>query len=96
MKKGTTGLIVGLLVGVGLYLLLNRRAPASRVPPQYQNTPPRPAGKGEAFGQWVQAMIELYGQSKELFQPGGPFYRIPTKDIYDVVGEDPNRWDDYA
>lgn len=96
MKKGkSTGLIVALLVGVGMYLLLNRNKP-NVTPPQFQELPPRPNTKGEAFNQWVAAVIDLYGNSKKLFEPGGPFYRIPTKDIYDVVGEDPNRWDDYG
>lgn len=96
MKKGkSTALIVALLVGGGLYLLLNRNRPMVN-PQQFRQVPPRPNTKGEAFNQWVMAIIDLYGQSKELFEPGGPFYRIPTKDIYDVVGEDPNRWEDYG
>ena len=96
MKKSkSTGLIVALLVGVGMYLVLNRNRPMVN-PQPFRQVPPRPNTKGEAFNQWVMAMIDLYGQSKELFQPGGPFYKIPTKDIYDVVGEGPNRWDDYG
>lgn len=95
MKKSnkTTGLLVALGVGVALYFLLNRNKPNVN-PRQFQNIPPRPSTKGEAFNQWVKAIIDLYGTSKGLFEPGGPFYKIPTKDIYDIVGS--SGMEDYA
>jgi len=95
MKKSnkTTGLLVALGVGIALYLLLNRNKPNVN-PRQFQNIPPRPSTKGEAFNQWVKAMINLYGNTKELFEPGGPFYKIPKKDIYDIVGS--SGMEDYA
>lgn len=85
MKGKQKGLVIALVVGVGLYLLLNRRQP-NIAPRQFQQVPARPNTKGEAFNQWVLAIIQLYGLSKDLFEPGGPFYKIPTKDIYDIVG----------
>ncbi len=92
-KNTTTGLIIAGIVGIGLYFLLSRSQPRT-APQQFQNIPPRPSTKGEAFNQWVMAIIDLYGTSKSLFEPGGPFYKIPTKDIYDVVGS--QDWSDYA
>lgn len=92
-KNKTTGLILAGVVAIGLYFLLNRNQPRVN-PKQFQNIPPRPSTKGEAFNQWVMAIINLYGNTKTLFEPGGPFYKIPTKDIYDVVGT--QDWSDYA
>jgi hypothetical protein len=92
-KNTTTGLIIAAGVAALLYFLLNRNQPRIN-PPQFQNIPPRPSTKGEAFNQWVMSIIALYGQSKSLFEPGGPFYKIPTKDIYDIVGS--SGMEDYA
>lgn len=92
-KNKTTGLIIAAGVAAALYFLLNRNQPR-RNPTQFQNIPPRPSTKGEAFNQWVMAMVGLYGVTKEMFQPGGIFYKIPTKDIYDIVG--PSGMEDYA
>jgi len=92
-KNKTTGLIIAAGVAVALYFLLSRNRPRIN-PPQFQNIPPRPATKGEAFNQWVMSIIALYGQSKQLFEPGGPFYKIPTKDIIDIVGS--SGMEDYA
>lgn len=94
MKKSkSTGLIVALAVGAALFFLLNRRQPNVN-PKQFQQIPQRPSTKGEAFNQWVMSIVALYGLTKDMFEPGGIFYKIPTKDIYDVVGTP--QWDDYA
>lgn len=86
MKKNkTTGLLVALAVGVGLYFVISRNQP-NIAPKQFQQIPPRPSTKGEAFNQWVMSIVALYGVTKDMFEPGGIFYKIPTKDIYDVVG----------
>jgi hypothetical protein len=92
-KNKTTGLLIALGVGAALFFLLSRNKPNVN-PRQFQSIPPRPSTKGEAFNQWVMAIIGLYGSSKGLFEPGGPFYKIPTKDIYDIVGS--NGMEDYA
>lgn len=94
MKKNkTTGLLVALAVGAALYLVLRRNQP-NIAPRQFQQIPPRPSTKGEAFNQWVMAIVSLYGVTKDMFEPGGIFYKIPTKDIYDVVGQ--QDFSDYA
>jgi hypothetical protein len=92
-KNKTTGLIVAIAVGAALYLFLNRNKPNIN-PRQFQQIPPRPSTKGEAFNQWALSIYQLYGVTKEMFQPGGIFYKIPKKDIYDVVGTP--SWEDYA
>jgi hypothetical protein len=83
-KKNKSGIFIALGIGAGLYFLLNRNKPTT-TPVQFQNVPARPATKGESFNAWAKSIIDLYGYSSKLFQPGGPFYKIPTKDIIDII-----------
>lgn len=61
--------------GLGLvaYLLLKPKTtqrPAT-IPREYQTAPPRASA---AFQNWATTILQVYGQSKWLFEPGGPFY----------------------
>jgi hypothetical protein len=88
-----------LILILGIVLLSKPRKKASEPPPTYnpQTVPPMPPHKSPAWLLWVQGIIGVYGAVSWLWAPGGPFYKIPTKDIYDAVN--PNvlnqyQWDD--
>lgn len=99
MKKQSKkiGILAALAVGITIFLILNRNQPAVYTPPLRPPIPLRPASnKGQAFNEWVLAMIKVYGASSDLFKPGGAFYNIPKKDIYDAINPSGNPYRDYA
>ena len=70
-KKDNT--IAYVLVGLAAYLLLKPKPMYN----QYQNfpqIPPQPPTQGQAFAQWANTILQIYGNAKELWQPGGPFF----------------------
>lgn len=93
MKKDNTG--TWILIGLGVFLLLQQRQVTTYPPGQYPyqnfpNIPQAPSTKGQAFQQWAQSIVNLYGNIKALWEPGGPFYKHRTDDIFDVIDVDPN------
>lgn len=92
-------IILAAAVFVGLYMLSNRNT----MPPAFQQAPPPPVDPRQARTQaqiqalqnWIRTIVALYGNVRELWQPGGLFYSIP-RDILDdinirppVPGDDP-------
>lgn len=62
---------------------------------QFKNVAPPPDSRTAAFNAWVRAILNLYGNVKELWAPGGPFHNIPEDEILDAVG-DGSQYSDYA
>lgn len=77
-----------ILIGLAAYLLLQRRRPA--VYQQFPQVPPAPATKGQAFSQWVNSILAIYGNVQELWQPGGPFYNMNPADVQQAVDSPTN------
>lgn len=73
-----------LLIGLAAVLLLRQR-PAYNAYPQFPQAPPAPPTKGQAFSQWVNSILAIYGNVKELWEPGGPFSNINPADIQQAV-----------
>lgn len=79
-KDKTLGYV---LIGLAAYLLLQQRQT-----PQYQQfpqIPPQPPTKGQAFAEWVNSILAIYGNVKELWEPGGPFYNLNPADVQQAV-----------
>lgn len=74
-----------LLLGLAAFMLLNNKAqPAYQ--PQFQHLPPAPPRNNpQRFSQWANAILDAYGNIAELWQPGGPFHRYKTEDIFDTT-----------
>lgn len=79
-KKDNSMKFIGFaLLGVAALLFLRQ----SRKPytPQQTYVPPRPQSNiPGAISQWVQTMVQVFGNVRELWQPGGPFYK-PTPEV---------------
>ena len=81
-------LIVG---GLLAYVLLKRQRPQQTYPyHNYPQIPQAPPDRGQAFQNWVTAIVGAYGTVSQLWQPGGPFYRLPSEDIFDVLEQSSN------
>ena len=86
MKNKEIGYV---LIGVAAFMLLQGQN-RSTYAPQFQNAPPMPqTNTAQAWQNWINAVVNLYGNVAALWQPGGPFYQaqaagaIPaTNDIY--------------
>ncbi len=83
------GILIALGVGVAAYLIFKPKI-AQRpavVPQQYYNAPPRGT---IAFQNWANTILQVYGQSKWLFEPGGPFYNnklLNEKELNKVLSQ---------
>ena len=78
MTKENKKLLTGVLIGIGVLMFIqsSRTAPLA---PQYQNIPPQPSRTNkEAWFRWAKQVMDLYNQSRSLWQPGGPFYNGPS------------------
>ncbi|MBX2926999.1 MAG: hypothetical protein KF852_04125 [Saprospiraceae bacterium] len=84
-------LVVALAIAVGVYFLTKKP-----VRPQFSTAPRPPVDPRQAQTQaqiialqnWIRTMIALFGNVKELWQPGGPFYNIPRA-IFDDINISP-------
>ena len=81
-----------LLIGVGLYLLLsNKNTSATTLPSAptqsftYQNSS---SSNAQAWQQWVNTILSIYGNVSELWEPGGLFYNH-RQDVIDATGVQP-------
>lgn len=78
MKNKNILIVLG--IGAVAYFLLKKRTSTQRpayVPQQYYQAPPRGTA---AFQNWANTLLQVYGQSKWLFEPGGPFYNNKITD----------------
>lgn len=69
------------VIGLGLvvFLMMNRARPPYL--PQQSYVPPRPVNQTpQAIAAWVTSMIQIFGNVRELWQPGGPFYK-PSPEV---------------
>lgn len=63
--------------------------------PVYQNYPsvPQapPRNNQQAWQQWINTIIGLYGEVATLWQPGGPFYKenVQPQEIHPVYTDNP-------
>lgn len=74
MKKDT--LILVAFGFAALYLLQQNRQPAPQYYPNYPQIPQAPPRtNGAAFAQWVNSILQIYGNVRQLWEPGGPFYK---------------------
>lgn len=87
-------ILIALGIGVVAYLLLKPKTTQrpTTIPREYYNAPPRGT---QAFQNWANTLLQVYGQSKWLFEPGGPFYnnklfneqelnKVLNQPIYDI------------
>lgn len=79
-----------LLIGAAAFMLLQRRNTPANYAPQFAAAPPMPqVNTAQAWQNWINSIVNLYGNVRALWQPGGPFYNaqatgaLPaTNDIY--------------
>jgi len=95
MSKKNSNLIPFVLLGVAALLFFQKK---ETDPPRYTYEPPPPqpqqgqsaAAITAALNQWIVAIVSLYGRSKWLFEPGGPFYGRKKEDINAILDLPPN------
>jgi len=80
------------LIGLVIYFITKKRAGVAPgmapPPPPYYNpntVPQMPSSNTPQWAQWVNTITNTYGAVAWLWAPGGPFYKIPTGDIFDTV-----------
>ncbi len=72
-----------LIAGVGLYFILRPKKQA--FVPQQSYIPPAPANNtANTVAAWAQAIFSIYGNAKQLWEPGGPFYK-PSPQVQQVL-----------
>lgn len=79
------------VIGISVAFLSFRRLfIPDPLPPTYNpsSVPDMPTFATPDWVNWVNSVQELYGSVSWLWAPGGPFYQIPTSDIYDVTSPD--------
>jgi hypothetical protein len=87
-KKDNT--ILALAIAVGVFLLTSGRT-SNQVPSSGSIPPPPPPQQPDyytAFKNWAQAILDIFGDMRELWEPGGPFYnRSPQEQniIQDLI-----------
>lgn len=84
-------LVAGLLIGGGvLYFATTwiQNQGRNNIPPISQAPKPPPRSKADEWQSWVALIFSIYGNVKELWEPGGPFYGMNKDDIYDEVNPD--------
>lgn len=91
MSKRKDNTLAYILIGAAAVLFLSKRnAPAANYAPQFAAAPPPPPrSNAQAFAAWVAAMMSIYGNVSQLWQPGGPFYNMPANEIYDAANSNP-------
>jgi len=95
MKK-KDNLIPMVLIGAAILLFMQPKK--TTLPPRapYEPPPPQPQpGQNAtaiiaALNQWIVAIVSLYGRSKWLFEPGGPFYGRSKEEINAILDLPPN------
>ncbi|MEO1260554.1 MAG: hypothetical protein AAFZ15_17285 [Bacteroidota bacterium] len=82
MNNRTLGLLAvgGVLAWVG-YRYLEQRKVTQSLPP-----PVSTGGNANDWEKWANLALNVYGSIAALWQPGGPFHKIPPSDIYHAVG----------
>ena len=96
MSKKSNNLIPFILLGVAALLFIQK--PTSPRPPNAPPPPPPPQPQpGQnataiiaALNAWVVAIVSLYGRSKWLFEPGGPFHGRSKEEINAILDLPPD------
>ncbi len=86
-----------ILLGAAAFLLFQQK-PAPALPPRAPSEPPKPKPQPgqsataiiNALNAWVVAIVSLYGRSKWLFEPGGPFHGKSEEEINAILDLPPN------
>jgi len=65
----------------------NYRGPQYWSDPRYRGVSPPPDRRSQAWRDWVNSVVQIFGQAKSLWEPGGPFYKLPKGDIIDIVND---------
>lgn len=75
------------IIGVAVFLLLNKRQQAPPPPAWYNpnQVPQAPMQNSPAWLQWAQGIVQTFGAAAWLWAPGGPFYNINPKQVYDAL-----------
>lgn len=76
MSNRTIGFIV-LGGAVAWYLWESGQFGGTRYSEQFAPVPPPPPPSAPGFQDWVNGILAAYGQIKDLWMPGGPFYKQP-------------------
>ena len=86
-----------MLAGAALWYFLKPKQQVIKIPASYNpnQVPQQPQQGTPQWQNWAAGIIAVYGAVAWLWQPGGPFYKVPTGNVYDAL---PNpgqyNWDD--
>lgn len=71
------------LLGAGAVFFLTQGSMRRQrfIPGQTYYPPPPPRTAAHAWTSWATQMLQIYGNVRELWQPGGPFHNVPMEDI---------------
>jgi len=79
MSKKNKDTFLYVAIGLAALYLLNQNRQPRQAYNYYPNAPyappAPPRSNGQAFAQWVNSIMSIYGNVRELWQPGGPFYK---------------------
>jgi hypothetical protein len=82
-------IFIALGLGVVAYFLLKTK-PVNQQRPGYMPIQEPPPRGSFAFQQWLNTILDAYGRSAWLFQPGGPFYKskiLNEKELNKILKE---------
>lgn len=86
MKMNQT---IGIVLIAAAFFLLTRKKQQPQAPPSWYNpnaVPQQPPHNSPQWAAWAQGLINVYGAVAWLWAPGGPFYKIPSNQVYDAIG----------
>lgn len=88
MKLNGKTIGIAMIAGAALLYILKPKQQVIRIPASYNpnQVPPQPPQQNSPQWQnWVNLVIGTYGAVAWLWQPGGPFYKVPTGNVYDAL-----------
>ena len=81
-KSNTKQIFAVILILGGGYIFYRNIQKKRENEIRFQNIPSRPTTSNtSAWKMWAQRIIDLYGQAKELWEPGGPFHKDNTNGL---------------
>lgn len=89
-RRKKSNLVPIVLLGIAAIVLMGRSKPQPPPPGYYPPPPRQQPGQPQsavmaAFSAWVAAIVALYGRSKSLFEPGGPFHGKSEREVNEAL-----------
>lgn len=98
-KRNKMGLYIvgGLVIAGGIFYFWQQQQQARNrqiilEAMRQRNVPPAPINNTpQAISAWVNTIFSIYGNAKQLWEPGGPFYKVPkdAQTILDAMAKYP-------